>query len=750
MKGKRRSEFMKKFFYVLIIGLLTMIVGCTSKTDSSTTNPPPVGYDNVSGVLRDTNGSPIVGALVKSSWASCTTDASGNWNLGTAPRTINSGNTGEDDQYQEYAISVTMTNVTAPVAGSNYPSVVYRIVAPSTTGENELIVGQKNVTVTGIVQFPNHVPAVGAKVILRYLSAKGTGDDIAGIPVPAVQTVAGGVFTIQNVENGAKIRLEANYAGYSACHLDDTLPATSEAYTYTGEAGLLTLGGLPDQNSAVMVNSPQLSIDGGTSYSTNVGFGDFEPGDFVVKYTFTRGIVPTSYTATTGNIDMGGLNLPTVYTGIDVNVYSKTGNVPFTVSYDLNADFTIAAVKIAFTTGISSVYTVDINSGTTVFKGETIPIGFLSMIGDTSGNPVANADTYVPLVFSTNGGVDLSTKAVGAVTVLGASPSMCRDGGAYDYESGECVFSNTSLNYDAELATDVLDAIAFEWANIAGAKAYVLFFQKIQVFEDGTRSAHPWEQWTGPVYSSQEFEFDKYFYETIGSVGLIYNIKIRAINSDGILGADQLPANWLVLEQDVINAAMGATDFSPRVIWTLYGTPHADHTAFNADGLPLQGFGQDSLILTKSTPKPQGDTISGGFNTDPDTHGKVAEDMYQEARFSAYMTRAQVEDVANWGLIGVDPEATKSVTAVLSTTLSNGVDQTITVTPTIKDVYYNISERTAYITYDLTFAAALTGKNKTCGASTPFSLTAPAFKYLLSGVQDLNGTDLIYINSTGF
>lgn len=718
---------MKKFFYVLIIGLLTMIVGC-SKNDTSTTTPSNVGFDNVSGVLRDTNGLPIVGALVKSSWASATTDASGNWNLGTAPITINSGNIGDKDDIM-YAISITMTNVTAPVAGSNYPTVVYRDVTSGSTDINELIVGKLNVTVTGKVTDADTLPAARAIVYLSYEAY----DGVDTIPMATAIADAAGIYTFLNVENGASIDLVAKLGSYTSCTGSVDLMPTKDAYTFSGNltTPLAAQGvtwlmfGDPDQNIPVVVSPPQISIDGGTTWIASVASGDFDvpttTSAVILKWLFTRPIEATSYTATLNNMTA---RVPTVQQGISVDFADKSGNVPFTVEYEtLVGGTAITALKVSFATGVSSVYTVDINHS----SGSGMP-GFLDMITDLDGNDVANADDS-EVIFSTSGGTD--TSAVGALSLLTAS---------WNIGIGR---------------TDQAHESTITWDPIAGAKHYRPYIQKLEIFWDGTTAVHAWTALTDTNSPSVTIDHEltdphKYFYENEG-VGLMYNVKVRALNSDNVLGTDQPAADQILLSQDANNAALsltGSTSFSPRVTAYFADSTHAVDSDRNA----VVAFTQTSPpILYKTTPRTYTDTISGFYNLTG--LKKTADELYQQVTFSAYMSKTQIETLANWDIIpAAGGTSATPVTATLTpaaTVHSGGAAQTLTVTPYFDLVTYDVINRKATITYRLGFSGVLSAANFTNGPNTPYTLTNPLFRFVCDNVVDLNGTDLIYLNNSG-
>lgn len=727
-------KIMKYVVPIFLVGLLLALTGCSSGTTNVAASPQ--GQDVVSGVLRDAGGAPIVGAVVKSSWATATTDSTGTWNLGLAPVVTNSGATGL--AVSTFAVSINTSAITSPVnmtltpkPTAVYPTTVYRFVSTSSAGGNNLIVGQNNVTVMGMVtDSRGGVPAGAVSVQLSYVASAtpgSTGNAIGGNPLPAVTASATtGIFTITGVENGSSFILTASatIGGYPYTVQTGTIgpiPTTAAAYTYTGgNPGLplaqgtttLKFNATPDifpATTSTTLGAPTIKV-GTADPVLNPGNGDFTPGATTLRWAFSYPyIMVTPYTATSSEQGVTAAGLDTVYKGIYVNVTNKAGNVPFAVTYENDATGKyITAVNVTFTTAISALY--EVNLANPAGGNSTIQAAsFLANLIDlraSMGLPrpfIAGNTTHVTsrVLFSTNGAP--AVPAVGALRLRAAVAGATSDSAA---------------------------SVTFDWAPAAGAKFYNAYSQMTQTYVDGSTAVHDWTL-QGSGANAQMTTLPLSFYQTgiitpgsttNGAVALSYLVSVVGVNSDGIEGAAQLPASMVTFSPANLNPVATVTNaFMPSAT--------AVSKAQTAAGAPVV-----LRSITKVAAAGTGEAYAAAFYNNV-AGTLTAATLVSVVNYTAYMTKAQVETIANWGIVGVQVGggAVANIATITGGTQPAGTG--VAVTATISSVVYDVTLRQARVTYTLGYAA--TAAVAADAAGTVYTISVPTFNFTNTGITDL-------------
>jgi hypothetical protein len=332
---------LKKYILPLMLtALVIMMAACTGDTNNVST-----GSNVVAGTLRDaTTGAPIAGALIKSSWSSSTTDATGNWNLGVPANITNSGATTLDPG--SYVVSISTANVTSPTPKPAYPATAFRVVTGSGTtgpgGANALTVGATTATVTGRIVSPAGTALSGATVRLI--------DTVSGTVVLGTgTTIADGTFSITGIEQGASFIVTAVSAdGLSAL----AVPAGPFIAGQTAFLGTLATTANQDTTLTLKVAAPIVVTQGTTTINTSV---DVTAGvATTVTFNFSRPAKLSAYASSTAP---GGA----LYNDVSVNFAARSGNVSgYTVALVGATTTSFTGIAVTFTPAAASIYTISI------------------------------------------------------------------------------------------------------------------------------------------------------------------------------------------------------------------------------------------------------------------------------------------------------------------------------------------------------------------------------------------------------
>ena len=403
---------MKHLLPITLLAMFTIMAGCTGDTN---TNATPTATDFIAGTVRDVvTGAPLANVTVKNGVASAVTDVNGLFNLGGFPVPI-----GANDGTPAYAVAI--TNLPA-----GYPTVAYRAVTVASGGANNLFVGLANATVTGIILNNNGTPAVGAKVFLSYDTAAAgvAGPDFTAVSALSATTSATGTYTFTGVEVGSRIHIAAEDSTGMFSIATNPDPTVSLVNGSTLIVAPLSFNLDPD---GFTVLHPTISVGGAapTTSFTNVG-----SGSTVIEYVLNTPIAQTNFTAAPNAAN-------TAFVGIGAV------KVPFTITYKLNASTQITAIDVTFTTGASSLYTVNLGDPTGASLNVVVLGSFLNNIGVAVGAPAGK------VIFSTDSG-----------TVPAAIPLLSRP--------------------LATVSPAPSNDLTFSWQPISGASGFNVYAQRIE------------------------------------------------------------------------------------------------------------------------------------------------------------------------------------------------------------------------------------------------------------------------------
>ncbi|MEI6208414.1 MAG: hypothetical protein WCP20_16680 [Desulfuromonadales bacterium] len=725
----------------IVLVPLAILSGCTG--DTNTTNTP-TATDVVAGVLRDAQtGAPIVGAVIKSGWSSATTDATGNWNLGSPAIATNVTN----GVPQGYAVSIDTRGVTAPIniaaqatkAATNYPNIVYRNVSASTPGAiagvNVLTVGQQVVTIKGLVTLATTDAATtGGTVELYYTETQANNN--FGIGATTVNTVALNGFVYKSSAIGADGTFTFTNCEYGANY---TAAAANTAGTLYGSAIVANNGqmvanlianvnikiGTTDQQTqqiatvAATVGTAAATVTGASSTGVaavptfGTATSELNPGTTTVTYTFTKNFSAANlaYLATS---QAGGQ----FYNDLYVQYASKAGNVPYSVATTANT------IAITFETATSGIYAVDL----------CVAAGKLGLVN--TGVAPANLYARARVVFSTTGGD--SILAVGALRL-------------YSINSATPTFT-------------------YDWAPVTGAKKYNVYAQAVQTFLDGTSNVHTWVLAPAGTVITANYTFSPaafiaaswgptlpidVFYETDG-VRLSYNLKVRAVNSDGLEAADQATANIVNVNNLPSMVAYSAFDGTDGKGLAPSAAASVDNTGINE--LIVAGGGSQKAApdttgyvavggSVGTQPTPAAATSISGFYGNVNA-GAHTNDLVKAITFNRALIKSDVENVSKWTIVDAGTVSPSTTPGLNPAVFTAGKAVNAAITPTITKVIYNTQTRVALVHYTLAYSFST---DSTDAVGTTYSLAKPLSFGFYCTATDLAGNAILKVsNMKGF
>jgi len=420
--------------FALSLLAAAVLIGCDTNTTTNT-NPNPetlTPTGTITGILTDVStGEPVVGAKISIPGVStATTNASGQYVFKNVPANtyVNGGAISA-----AYAAVIDTSKVSSP-ANANYAAqdttcngmnVVFSSQnesgggpAGGSGGETNstnhdtpiedlvasfnLTIGKRSGTITGTVfDVDGATTLEGVNVAVTVGDTVGTTGCAAGttFTIASTTTAADGTYTISNIEEGTTPTVQA-YTSDNNKIAGPIAFATVTPFTKTfdgTEGGDLTLG-YNDTVAPVLIAT---SIEQNADYTITAGTAPFDAdGDLVATFTWNESIVDNEYSNNT-TVDTTSVGVNTIYNDVTVNYNgAKAGNIAHTLTW--NAEKTVLTVEVpAAAIKNTSSYTISTAAGRTNNRmqdaaGNTYTLG--TNISDT-------------IVFTTNGGVDLSATA---------------------------------------------------------------------------------------------------------------------------------------------------------------------------------------------------------------------------------------------------------------------------------------------------------------------------------------------------
>lgn len=698
---------MKRFFYLLLAVAMLASFGCSGDTTVSSSQQ---GTDTISGVLRDpATNAPIAGAVIKNGNATCTTDAQGMWTLGGFIIPTGGGADAATNNLQ-FIVSV------VPPTGKGYPAQVFRTIFGSATAINNVTVGKLNATVKGRIVNADGSAAVGATVYLTY----GTDSDTLGTAAGTVYTFnqttktvtdANGIFSIANVETGARVVVIAQSADGAFSGLwpaNNTLKlANTDNFTNnlnaqwtgvavaaaTGQGGApFMFGAVTDLNLPLVTLAPTISIKGG-AFAGGLNNGEFAAGATVVRFALNKAIPQNAYTSSvsfTNDLFVGSV--------------AKGGNVPFTVEFVKNSAGSITAIDVKFTTGVSQIYTINLGDRTDtpdVAGRYQIQAGsLLAKLGVATG---VSANGFNRVVFATDSG---------STPVAAPAPKVPNQGKSY------------------------LGDGAVAWDPVAGANAYRIFVSKTEAgVSTGYIMANAVDANGKPIDQAHcTFNLTAFINTLpVGSVlynggptksiyfnglnTITYSVKVYALGTDKVLSEAKAGAVTCLDKTKVQAATTAKPNFAA---FTTTGK-----TAATAQTFAGNLFADDQQVTV-------------GFFADPTV-----------LTLQEQMDKASVEG----GTLGIVPAVAGTYLGTLTasgpTALNSG---NVAYKLVVTSFSYNQNTMSATLKYNIKYtinAPAAAGVQDVAGTTYTITPVAGNYRFTLTGAKDINGNALAYYDPAG-
>ena len=517
-------------FLVIVLALFT-VIGCSEDVSKDVSNPAPSTFEPegiIQGYLRDsTTNEPIVGAKVSVGLGEDTTDAKGQFVIRDVPATTDGLN---GSVVGTYNVTIDLRIVTSPVdmteatATQRYPEFAYSSVSVKYTSLNDtecqdsfdsnsddaddaetcntssnhdtpvenlvaglpLSVGRLACNIKGTVYgcdntaktdyYDEYATLQTAQVrLVAGASTSNTGTGISGnIVIPATDTT-NGEFELSNIECGG-----VSYTLVAADDLDD--PIMHDSLTVSSPDGIgETLVLHLEENSSesnpakdqVLHLCPNDDIGPKiVSVSPETGSDLPKASSQTVTFTFHEAVAQNAYSSTDGS----GVN--NLYDNIEVRFDgTKASNVSYSAAWLPSActdDCT--QLQVTFPTGTSSKYHVKLLN--------------VDSLRDTSGNAasmgICSDDSTISDNWDLNGDTVANNSTTGDAGTTDCTLAFSTTGGNTPSQVTDLVLVN-----DASLDEAGTDIGFYDWSPVSGAKDYVMYCQKVQVWGGTTTQEGP-------------------------------------------------------------------------------------------------------------------------------------------------------------------------------------------------------------------------------------------------------------------
>ena len=581
IKASWISTLISTFLIAVIVTFIT-VAGCsTDKTDITNPNPgtfEPTG--TIQGYLRDsTTLSPIVGATVSVGVKEDATDAKGQFVISNVPATTDGLNGSVAGTYQ---VTIDLRNVTSPVNMTSatttprYPEFSYTTVSLSYTSLNDtecedsfdpddsetcstssnhdtpvknlvaslpLAVGRLACNIKGTVYgcdniaktdyYDEYATAQTSQVrLVAGASTSNTGTGASGnIIIPATDTT-NGEFELNNIECGG-----VSYTIVAADDLDDPTIHDSLNVSSPSAIGDTLVLHLEENNSesdpeknTVLHLCPNDDIGPAiVNVSPESGSDLSKSSSQTITITFHEPVAQSAYSST------GASGVNNLYDNIEVRFDgTKASNVAYSLAWLPSActdDCT--QLQVTFPTGTSSKYHVKLLN--------------VDSLRDVSGNSasmgVCSDDALISDLWDLNGDTLTNNAATGDAGTTDCTIAFSTTGGNTPAQVTDLVLVN-----DAGLDEAGTDVGLYDWSLVSGAKSYVVYCQKIQVWGSTTQEGPFIKDDTavttdGIVVSGStatvDFDIladganDSAAFVENSEVELRYNCQVAGVNQDG-------------------------------------------------------------------------------------------------------------------------------------------------------------------------------------------------------------------------